>query len=264
MATSRPTGSATRARRGTLAVDVGGSGVKALVLADDGSAVSERERIEVEHPCPPDKLLGYVAELRQRLPATRRIGLGFPGLIRGGVVLTAPNYISPGGPGTAEDGKLRKAWLGFDLAGALTDRFRVPARVANDADVQGLAVVEGKGFELVLTLGTGLGTALFYEGELLPHLEISHHPFRKGENYDEQVGDRARRSLGDERWTRRVVKAVAALREVTHYDRLYIGGGNARRLTKAFTEDATIVDNVNGIRGALHLFDPKRVSRQER
>jgi len=242
-----------------LAVDVGGSGVKALVLADNGGELSDRERIEVEHPCPPDKLLDYVADLRDRLPAVRRIGMGFPGLVRDGHVLTAPNYVSPKGPGTPENPKLRKQWIGFDLAGALNDRFRLPARVANDADVQGLAVVEGKGFELVLTLGTGLGTALFYDGELLPHLEISHHPFRKGENYDEQVGDRARRSLGNERWTRRVVKVVRTLQAVTYYDHLYIGGGNARRLTSSFSEDATIVDNLNGILGALRLFDAKRV-----
>jgi polyphosphate glucokinase len=250
---------AQRRRPGTLAVDVGGSGVKAEVLADDGSSAVERQRIPVEHPCPPERLIGYITELRDALPPARRVSVGFPGLIRGGRIITAPNFIGRAGPGTPVDPKLRDQWIGFDLANAVETALGRPTRVANDADVQGLAVVKGVGFELVITLGTGFGTAMFHDGELLPHLEMSHGPFRKGQTYDEQVGDVARRKIGNERWTKRVVKAVQAMREITWYDTLYIGGGNAAKLTKSFTEPATIVSNANGVLGGLRLWEQRSV-----
>jgi polyphosphate glucokinase len=247
----------TRRRPGTLAIDVGGSAVKGQVFDHEGTPHAPRERIPVEHPCPPDKLVGYITTIRDRSPSARRVSVGFPGLVRDGRIITAPNFIGRAGPGTPMDPNLRDAWIGFDLAGAVSAALGKPTRVANDADVQGLAVIHGVGLELVLTLGTGFGTALFHNGALLPHLELSHAPFRKGENFDQQLGDVARREVGNERWTKRVVKAVRVMHEVTWYDRLYIGGGNATRLTKSFTEEATMVDNTNGIVGGLKLWDQR-------
>ena len=106
-------------------------------------------------------------------------------------------------------------WDRFDLAGDLTREFGIPTKAANDADIQGAAVVTGQGLELVITLGTGFGTGLFYDGELLPHLEIAHQPFRKGENYDDQLGEATRKEIGETRWNKRVMKAIDNMRALT-------------------------------------------------
>jgi polyphosphate glucokinase len=113
--------------------------------------------------------------------------------------------------------------------------------------------------ELVITLGTGLGTALFEDGELAPHLEFAHHPFRHDETYNQQVGNAARERIGDERWLERVALAIRTLRALTFYDTLYVGGGNSKRLPKDFPEPVVVVDNVNGILGGLRLWEQRRV-----
>src|SRR5207237_7842464 len=124
-----------------------------------------------------------------------RFSVGFPGVVREGRVLTAPNLDN-------------KGWKGFDLAGALGKALGKPTRLANDADVQGLAVIAGKGVEVVITLGTGFGTGLYLDGRLGPHLELAHHPFRHGQTYEEQLGNAARKEVGNTRWKRRIVKAI--------------------------------------------------------
>jgi len=161
------------------------------------------------------------------------------------------------GPGTAVDPHLVPLWDKFDLASHLTREFGIPTKVANDADIQGAAVVKGVGLELVITLGTGFGTGLFYNGELLPHLEIAHQPFRKGEDYDDQLGETTRKDIGEERWNKRVAKAIANMRALTAFDHLYIGGGNSRRVARHhLPDDVTVVDNSAGILGGIRLWVP--------
>ena len=132
-------------------------------------------------------------------------------------------------------------------------------KVANDADVQGAAVVQGKGLEFVITLGTGFGTACFLDGNLMPHLEIAHQPFRKGETYNEQLGERTRKDIGDDRWNVRVRKAINQLDLMLYFDHLYIGGGNARRVKRDDLGDVldktTVVDNSAGILGGIRLWE---------
>ena len=113
----------------------------------------------------------------------------------------------------------------------------------------------GKGWEMVVTLGTGVGTALFHEGRLAPHLELAHHPFRKGETYDEQLGDVARKEIGSKRWNRRVARAVENLDRLTVYDHLYIGGGNAQRVTVDLGPKVALVDNTAGIVGGVRIWE---------
>ncbi len=140
---------------------------------------------------------------------------------------------------------------------ALARSFGIPTKVANDADIQGAAVVSGQGLELVITLGTGFGTGLFYQGQLMPHLEIAHQPFRKGETYNEQLGEPTRKEIGEERWNKRVLKAIATMRALLFFDHLYIGGGNSRRVLRSqLPEDVTIVDNSAGILGGVRLWEP--------
>ena len=245
----------------TLAVDIGGTGLKASVLDANGAMVADRVKVPTPYPIPPDKLVATLVKLVAALPKAARASVGFPGMVREGLVLSAPHFSTVSGPGSAVDRRLEHQWHRFDLATALGDAFAIPTKVANDADIQGAAVVSGRGLELVITLGTGFGTGLFYNGELLPHLEIAHQPFRKGEAYDEQLGEATRKEIGEERWNKRVVKAIANMRALTAFDHLYIGGGNSRRVLRHhLPDDVTVVDNTAGILGGIRLWVPLRPS----
>ncbi|HUK68116.1 MAG TPA: ROK family protein [Streptosporangiaceae bacterium] len=239
----------------TLAIDVGGTGLKAALLDEDGTMIGERMRVTTPYPCPPPTLIKALRELAGLLPSADRVSAGFPGLIRAGVVIEVPalSRASLGGP---PDDDLARAWHGFNLASALEDGLARPARVANDADVQGCAVTKGQGLEFVMTLGTGCGTALFWQGDLLPHMELSHGPFRHGETFDEQLGDVTRQNVGNQRWRRRVRRAIDAFDAMLIFDHLYIGGGNAKHLHEEdLGPNATIVPNVAGILGGIKLWD---------
>jgi polyphosphate glucokinase len=244
----------------TLAVDIGGTGLKASVLGADGAMVADRVKIPTSYPLPPDKLVTQLAKLVAPLPKAERVSVGFPGMVRNGHVLSAPHFSTKHGPGSATDPELAKLWSGFDLASALSTSFGLPTKVANDADIQGLAVVSTTGLELIITLGTGFGTGLFYQGQLMPHLEIAHQPFRKGETYNDQLGEAARKEIGEERWNKRVYKAIVNLRAMLYFDHLYIGGGNSRRVNRAqLDDDVTIVDNTAGILGGIKLWEADHV-----
>jgi polyphosphate glucokinase len=243
----------------TLAIDIGGTGIKASVLDASGAMVADRVRVSTRYPVRPKGLVETLGKLTGPLPPVDRVSAGFPGMVRQGLVLSAAHFATESGPGSKVDADLVAAWDRFDLAGALGDTLGRPTRVANDADVQGLAVVEGKGLEFVITLGTGFGTAEFLDGRLLPHLEIAHQPFRKGENYNDQLGERARKDIGDQRWNARVRRAVVQLDALLFFDHLYLGGGNARRVRRTelgkIAEKTTIVDNNAGILGGIRLWE---------
>lgn len=225
----------------TLCIDIGGTGLKACVVDARGVLACERVRIETPHQAPASEIVTLLTSLVKPLPAYERVSVGFPGVVRSGVVLTAPNLGTP-------------QWHGFDLAAALGKALKKPVRVANDADVQGFAAITGKGLEMVVTLGTGFGTALYLDGKVTPHLEIAHMPFRKGEDYDQQIGNVARKEIGDERWNRRVRKALGNMRTLTNFDHLFIGGGNAKKITFKLDKDMTIISNEAGLVGGLGLW----------
>jgi polyphosphate glucokinase len=246
----------------TLAIDIGGTGLKASVLDLNGEMVADRVRVATTYPLPPSGENGMVERLMKLvapLPPADRVSIGFPGMVRRGVILSAPHFVTESGPGSKVDHKLVKAWSRFDLAAAMKEVLSKPVKVANDADIQGAAVVEGKGLELVITLGTGFGTALFSDGQLMPHLEIAHQPFRKGEVYNDQLGERTRKEIGDERWSRRVRKAIEQLDTLLFFDHLYMGGGNAKRVSRdelgLLMDRITVVDNSAGILGGIKLWE---------
>lgn len=239
----------------TLAIDIGGTGLKASVLDGAGELMAKRVRVETTYPCPPDALVDALAALVAQLPDFDRVSAGFPGVVRNGIVLTAPHFTTRAGPGSPVAQKLLAAWTGFDLAGAMTDRLGRSVRVANDADIQGLEVVSGSGVEFVVTLGTGVGTALLVNGRLAPHLELAHHRFRNGETYDEQLGNEALRKIGPKKWRVRTHKAFANFSELINYDQLYVGGGNASKLNGHVDSSVTIVTNIAGILGGMKLWD---------
>jgi polyphosphate glucokinase len=251
----RPVATPIKGRPATLAIDVGGTGLKASVLNAAGTLMADRVRVRTSYPCPPDRLVAMLATLVAPLPTPDRVSIGFPGVVRNGILLTAPDFVTRSGPGSAVSKKLLAAWNGFDLAGAMTKRLGYPVRVANDADLQGLEVVSGSGVEFVLTLGTGVGTALLVDGKLSSHLELAHHPFRKGETYDEQLGNVALEKVGAKKWRKRVRDAIRNFHVVINYDRLYIGGGNAQVLKSHVDPTVTIVSNIAGILGGIKLWD---------
>ena len=237
----RSAGSGAETGARTLGIDVGGSHIKAAVLDRAGGPLDKPARIDTPVGSPPEVIVDTIADLVSPLAPFDRISVGFPGVVRDGVILTAPNLGHEG-------------WQRFDLAGALTTRLGKPTRVLNDADMQGLGAIRGRGLEMVITLGTGFGTGLYLDGRLLPHLEIAHLRFRKGETYDERLGNAARKKVGDKRWSRRVEKAIADMRRLSNFDHLYLGGGNAKRLTFEPNPDISIVSNEAGIDGGAHAW----------
>jgi polyphosphate glucokinase len=240
MTTKPPSDTSGGAR--TLAVDIGGTGLKASVLDGDGRMVVKRVRVATPYPCRPDGLLSAIAELVAPLPSFDRISVGFPGVIADGRVLTAPHF----------DGD---AWRGFPLAASVSGRFGKPARLLNDAEIQGLGIVAGRGLEVVLTLGTGIGSAVFRNGDLAPHLELAQHPLHKGKTYNDYVGNDVRQTRGDEKWNGRILKMIAIVESLLHYDILYLGGGNAAHITASLPDNVHVASNDTGITGGIRLWD---------
>ena len=238
----------------TLAIDIGGSGLKAIVLAPDGEVVSDRTRRETPYPCTPPVLLAELSALAVTQPAHDRVSVGFPGAIRNGRVREVPAF-SRRGPGLPPDPELVAQWTGFDLQTALAQRFGRPTRVANDADVQGSAVIAGHGMELVVTLGTGIGCAVFYDGALLPHMELSHGTFG-GTSIEVACGDNERQKIGKDAWRARVLEALDAFEAMVLPDHLYVGGGNAKKLdADTLGPNRTLVPNISGLLGGIALWE---------
>ncbi|NER36926.1 MAG: ROK family protein [Oscillatoria sp. SIO1A7] len=224
----------------TLAVDIGGSGIKTIVLNEAGEPVTERKRVSTPKPAQPEPVLEAIATLASQQKGFHRVSVGFPGVTRKGVIYTAVN--------------LHPDWAEFDLASKLSERLGSPVRVCNDADVQGLGAISGEGVELVITLGTGFGTALFIDGKLVPNLEGGHHPFRKGETYEEQLGRDALDEVGQKTWNKRLAKAIRNLQNLFNCDRIYIGGGEAKKITLDLPDNVKTVPNVTGLLGGIALW----------
>lgn len=239
----------------TLAIDVGGTGVKASVLDATGQMEHDRVRVETPYPLSPKVLISTIDGLVRQLPPFDRISLGFPGMVRDGKILTAPHFLSRKGADGKPDPDLVAAWRAFDLQTALTTSFGKPAKVANDADLQGAAVVTGDGLELVVTLGTGVGTGLFYNGRLCPHLELAQHPLRGTKTYNEMLGDAARQKIGSTKWNERVGSMIETLHTLLYWDHLYLGGGNAAKVKGPLPAGVTLIDNTAGILGGIRLWD---------
>lgn len=224
----------------TLSIDIGGTGIKVILLDPAGVAITERARIETPHPATPAAVLDVIEQLARSQGEFDRISVGFPGVVRGTVIKTAPN--------------LDPSWAGFDLGQALEQRLGKPVRVANDAVIQGLGVIEGKGFEMVITLGTGLGCGIYIEGKQAG-LELAHHPFRKGMTYEELLGNAARKAAGNAKWNKRVRKVIQQIEDTFNVRKLYIGGGNVKHLDKErLPKDVVVADNLAGLLGGIRLW----------
>jgi len=231
----------------TLAVDIGGTGIKAAVLDDKGKMITERQKIKTPHNATPKKVIAIIAELANMAGKFDRASAGFPGVIKNGVVYTAVN--------------LGKGWNSFKLEAALKSKLKVPVRVANDADVQGLGCVTGHGDELVITLGTGFGSVLFVDGHRI-HLELGHHPFLYGKTYEDELGIKAFRKKGKKKWNKHLREAIDELAKTFNYDRLYIGGGNAATINFKLPPNVKVISNTDGLLGGIKLWQDQAVAQK--
>ncbi len=227
-----------------LAIDIGGSRIKATILDIEAQILMDYVRVQTPLSPSPNEIMQAIVELTKGFKDYSKISVGFPGYVRNGIVYTAPNLST-------------EKWKGFDLKKGLSKLLMQPARVINDADMQGLGIAKGKGLEMVVTLGTGFGTALLMDGILLPHLEVAHHPISKDRDYDEYIGKKALDEIGIERWNKRMKKVIEILKTVFNYDHLYISGGNAKKITFKMDDNISIVSNVDGIKGGARLWQEK-------
>lgn len=213
-----------------------------MLLSPAGKPISERER-EVTPAVPtPQTVLRVLDRLRARLPGFDRVSVGFPGVVKRGVICTAAN--------------LHPRWDGFPLQRELERRWRKPVLVANDAAVQGYGAVKAHGVELVLTFGTGMGSALFIDGELCPGLELGHHPWRE-KTYEDYLGRRGLDKYGKKHWNKRLQEAIAQTAATFNWDHLYLGGGNTKKIAFKLPKNVSIVSNEDGILGGVALWrDP--------
>ena len=225
----------------TLSVDIGGIGIKMLVLNEDGTQATERTRKITPSPASPDNVVSAVVEMAQQHAPYDRVAVGFPGVVINDVIHTAPNLST-------------EMWRGQELGATLSAALKSPLCVINDADLQGYGVVSGKGAEMVLTLGTGLGAALFVDGALYPNLELGHHPFKDGKTYEDLVSDAEMKRIGDAEWTTRVMEMLGQLQPIFNYEQLHLGGGNARRLQQPVPDNVRLFDNAEGLLGGLRLW----------
>jgi polyphosphate glucokinase len=221
-----------------LVIDIGGSHIKATVLDRDENFLQDYEREKTPNPPSPKNVMDLIKEIAGRFTNYDYITAGFPGFVKDGIGHTSPKLGND-------------LWKGFNLQKELENVLGKPALVLNDADLQGLSLSNGQGVEMVITLGTGFGSAVLKDGILMPHLEMSQHPVTKKKNYNDYVGEAALLKVGRKKWNRRMEKVISILKVVFNYDHLFISGGNAGLLDFELDKNVTIEDNKEGIKGGV-------------
>ena len=225
-----------------LAIDIGGSHIKGTILNPGGEQQTEYKKFLTPPHVTAPGVIDIIKQIEKDMPRYEKVSVGFPGYVRNGIVYTAPNLFTTN-------------WKDVDLGQQISNALQKPVRLVNDADQLGLGVVSGKGFELAVTLGTGFGTAVLIDGYLLPHLELAHHPISKGRDYDVYIGAKALEEAGKKKWNKRMSNVFTVLKTVFNYDRLYIGGGSAPKLTIPLDPNMHIFSNTDGIKGGAKLWE---------
>ncbi|MDE3183255.1 MAG: ROK family protein [Bacteroidota bacterium] len=224
-----------------LCIDIGGSHIKATIVNYQGEFLHNYEREKTPSPPSPENLVKLILEMASRFQEYDKVTAGFPGFIKKGVVKTAPKLGND-------------LWKDYDLKNELQTNLKKPTLVINDADLQGLSIAEGKGVEMLITLGTGFGSAIMSDGILTPHLEISQHPITKRKNYNDYLGQASLDKVGKKKWNKRLKRVIGILSVVFNYDRLYISGGNAKLIDFELDDNIIIADNREGIKGGMVLW----------
>lgn len=242
-----------------LSVDIGATTIKFGVVDANGRLVDEVVRVPTPYPCSPDRLVSLVAEAIVSSGCTK-VGVGFPGDLRDGLVVEPGNLARPGGFTSSVDSALHDRWRNTNLQRTFCDATHRDVRVVNDATLAALGCCEGTGNELVFTLGTGFGIALVVDGSLVRIRDVGAEIFVENESYDRLLGDHAR-SLDQERWTVLLVRAVDGFVDEFDATTVHLGGGNSRRVNLASfgSKSYRIVVNDNNatLSGAAKLFSPE-------
>jgi polyphosphate glucokinase len=213
-----------------LGIDIGGSGVKGGVVdVKKGCLVGERLRIPTPDPATPKAVQATVATLVREFSWQGRVGCGFPAAIRNRRALTAAN-VDP-------------AWIGADVAGLFAEAAGCPFFVLNDADAAGIAEMRfgagrgRRGVVLVVTVGTGLGSALFSGGVLVPNTEFGHLLVRgKVAEHYASAAVRERKHLSWHKWSKRFNHYLRRLEELIWPDLFIIGGGASKKHDQFFPQ----------------------------
>lgn len=209
-----------------LGVDVGGSGIKgAPIDLGSGELTAERHKVATPHPATPAAVAEAVAEVVAHFDWRSPFGATFPGVITGGVARTAAN--------------VDKSWIGTDVAATFEEVTGQRVAAVNDADAAGLAEATWgaacgeQGVVLVVTLGTGIGTALIHQGRLVPNLELGHIEL-DGVDAETRASSAARdrEDLGWAEWAGRVQRYLRAVEAYLWPDLIVVGGGVSRRAKK--------------------------------
>ncbi len=211
-----------------MGIDIGGSGIKgAPVDAEKGELAEERYRIPTPHPSVPEAVGDVVAEITRYFDWHGAIGIDFPAVIRKGVTYTAAN--------------VDNSWIGTDARSLFQQKTGCPVVVLNDADAAGMAEMRfgaGRGqmgTVIVLTLGTGIGSAVFIDGVLVPNTEFGHLEIRK-KDAEDRASDRIRqeKDLSWKKWAKRVNEFLHHLDVILSPDLYIIGGGVSKKHKKYF------------------------------
>jgi polyphosphate glucokinase len=226
----------------TLCIDIGGTGIKMMVVDANDLSVSKYIRELTPRPPTVDAISNAITRMMHLVSVPfDRVTAGFPGVVQNGIIKTAHN--------------IDNSWLDINLEQLLRDITNAPTRVANDADVQGYGDVSGQGVELVITLGTGVGSALFLNGQLVPNLELGHHPFWDNKTYEQTLGKIAIETLGVELWSINLKKAIQLLAQTFNYNKLYLGGGYAELINWQLPNDVILSKNIEGVLGGVKLWN---------
>jgi len=209
-----------------LGIDVGGSGIKgAPVNTQTGQLTADRIRIKTPQKAEPQPVANVVAQIAQAFDWKGRIGIGFPAPIKSGVAMMAAN--------------ISVSWVGLNVEQLFAQSTGCPCQVGNDADVAGLAEMAfgaGKGRRgtvIMITLGTGIGTAVFYHGALLPNLEFGHLEI-EGMDAESRASDAARQreDLSWKKYAKRLNKYLMTMERLFWPDLFIIGGGISKKHEK--------------------------------
>lgn len=243
-------------------IDIGGSGIKgAVVDVETGLLTTERLKLPTPQPSPPDAVAKVVVELVHHFGWQGPLGCTFPAVVQNGVARTAAN--------------VDQSWIGTNIEAVMATATGLPVTAVNDADAAGVAEVKWgaakdvPGLVIMVTLGTGIGTALFYNGVLIPNSELGHIEL-DGADYEPRASGAAceREQLSWEKWARRLQRYFSALEFLLRPTLFVVGGGVSRRSEKflpLLVLDAQIVpakfQNEAGIAGVAFMASEAAATR---
>lgn len=249
-------GTVTPHRMTILGIDIGGTGIKgAPVDVETGTLLAERFRIETPQPALPNSVADVVEQIAAHFEYKGPAGITFPSVVKNGVTYTAAN--------------VDKAWVGTNAGELFSQHLGGPVTVVNDADAAGVAEMrfgagrDRKGVVIMITLGTGIGSAVFLDGKLLPNTEFGHLQIR-GKDAEKRASEKVRedKDLSWKKWSESLNEFLEQMERLFSPDLFIVGGGISKKSEKFFPYLATKTEvvivpaqmrNDAGIIGAAYL-----------